>query len=311
MKPATRTRSRATIRPLLGSDGRSSGGLRLAAVGRARHARIRPGGEPRGGVGTQDAFVLPRHLRLEPLTSDFLIGQRPLGRCDVQRLKACVGFPQCKMKAFHLSRIDFVATTAPAGFVVSKQDALVVLGRVSSAHLALCASSLPFSFTRFSKSSASAAPEWPGSGVCSWCSRAATACMVSACMPVVEHVAGRMAGVDAGRLRAGADTILVEGRFVLGPPAPPTPRVAAVLLSGHTSAALECRVVGPRFRPLQPRQSLSLSQYASDFHPLATTALRAESARRWVLARMPLHGAVPLSELAGTVRNQEVWPGLA
>ena len=240
MKPATRTRSRATTRPLLGSDGRSSGSLRLAAVGRARHARIRPGGEPRGGVGTQDAFVLPRHLRLEPLTSDFLIGQRPLGRCDVQRLKACVGFPQCKMKAFHLSRIDFVATTAPAGFVVSKQDALVVLGRVSSAHLALCASSLPFSFTRFSKSSASAAPEWPGSGVCSWCSRAATACMVSACMPVVEHVAGRMDGDDAERLRAGADTILVEGRFVLGPPAPPTPRVAAVLLSGHSQALVAC-----------------------------------------------------------------------
>ena len=261
MKPATRTRSRATIRPLLGSDGRSSGGLRLAAVGRARHARIRPGGEPRGGVGTQDAFVLPRHLRLEPLASDLLIGQRPLGRCNVQRLKACVGFPQCKMKAFHLSRIDFVATTAPAGFVVSKQDAFVGSGRVSSAHLALCASSLPFSFTRFSKSSASAAPEWPGSGVCSWCSRAATACMVSACM-LVEHVAGRMDGDDAGRRRAGADTILVEGRFVLGPGAPPTPRVAAVLLSGHSYShcLLESRVVGPRFRPLQPRQSLFLPE---------------------------------------------------
>ena len=259
MKPGTRTRSRATIRPLLGSDGRSSGGLRLAAVGRARHARIRPGGEPRGGVGTQDAFVLPRHLRLEPLASDLLIGQRPLGRCNVQRLKACVGFPQCKMKAFHLSRIDFVATTAPAGFVVSKQDALVGLGRVSSAHLALCASSLPFSFTRFSKSSASAAPEWPGSGVCSWCSRAATACMVSACMPVVEHVAGRMDGDDAGRLRAGADTILVEGRFVLG-------RQRRALQQYGTQRTLwggclhESRVVGPRFRPLQPRQSLFLPE---------------------------------------------------
>ena len=270
MKPGTRTRSRATIRPLLGSDGRSSGGLRLAAVGRARHARIRPGGEPRGGVGTQDAFVLPRHLRLEPLASDLLIGQRPLGRCNVQRLKACVGFPQCKMKAFHLSRIDFVATTAPAGFVVSKQDAFVGLGRVSSAHLALCASSLPFSFTRFSKSSASAAPEWPGSGVCSWCSRAATACMVSACM-LVEHVAGRMDGDDAERLRAGADT-MVEGRFVLAASAARCSSTTQRTLQG---CLLKCRVVGPRFRPLQPRQSFFLPLLPPPCHHGASRRLRA------------------------------------
>jgi len=49
--------------------------------------------------------------------------------------------------------------------------------------------------------------------------------MVSACMPVVEHVAGRMDGDDAERLRAGADTILVEGRFV-GPPASASQRRA-------------------------------------------------------------------------------------
>ena len=116
MKPGTRTRSRTSIRPLLGSDGRSSGALRLAAVGHARHARTRPGGEPGRGVGAQDPFVLSLNLCLEPLASDLLIGQRPLGRCrSIQRFEACVGFPQCKMKAFNLRRIDLVATTAPAG----------------------------------------------------------------------------------------------------------------------------------------------------------------------------------------------------
>ena len=42
-------------------------------------------------------------------------------------------------------------------------------------------------------------------------------------------------------------------------------------------------------------------------HPRFRARLRASV----VLARMHVHRAVPLSELAGTVRNQEVWPGLA
>ena len=131
MKPGTRTRSRTSIRPLLGSAGRSSGGLRLAAVGHARHARIRPGGEPGRGVGAQNPFVLPLHLCLKPRASDLLIGQRPLGRCPIQRLEACVGFPQCKMKALNLRRIDLVATTAPAGSLsASKTHAWVWSVRV-------------------------------------------------------------------------------------------------------------------------------------------------------------------------------------
>ena len=80
-----------------------------------------------------------------------------------------------------------------------------------------------------------------------------------------------------------------------------------------TFVTCEVRVCG-----LRCRSGSSLYIYRVYFYYLPPTA-RAERHPRFrarlrasvVLARMHVHRAVPLSELAGTVRNQEVWPGLA
>ena len=91
---------------------------------------------------------------------------------------------------------------------VSQRRGIIGLG-CESAHLAWCASSLPFSFTRCSSSSAAVAPEWSGSGACSWRIRAVTACIASASMDndVVAEVTGRESGNDAERAERCAKTL--------------------------------------------------------------------------------------------------------